>query len=268
MIETETVLFQIGSPNRYHPVVRMKENSNWNISRSRIWGVALHLLMAAFISETILAGGLIRLRTAYHRDFMRLAANYDSLLIVDERKTMFINIQRILRGDNSKGFNIHRTSFKCRPCREQPSTRGILDSAWPKRVWTIWFGIRHPWSTANYKTFFLFAHHRFLSDRFRCRPTGGYWHRNQNKRTREVHCRWHGNLASWTQDSGYVIELQTSGQPDLGSISTMPNFIRKWVLLNAGEILSSCWQHGRWPTGPAPSFWIRYNGNAINLKSL
>lgn len=266
--------------NRYQLVVRNEENLaekhtfNFTYAKVLVISVTLFVLImtgSLFLSKTLLAKWFDprHAQLEANRELARLVANYDSLLVVDEQKTLFINnFQRILRGDTAEGFQEPSQIVQSMAVPDAALDPSVADSAFRKEYEQTDLGFV---SVSNRKynelqeTFFFSPTTGFVSDKFDAKK-GHYGIDIVTKTNEPVKCIADGTVifASWTQDSGYVIGIQHQG--NLISVYKHNAELYKKVgtFVNAGEILSIVGNSGEMTNGPHLHFELWYNGNSIN----
>jgi murein DD-endopeptidase MepM/ murein hydrolase activator NlpD len=266
--------------NRYQLVVRNEENLaekhgfNFTWAKVIVVGITFFTLVmvgSLFLSKTLLAKWFDprHAQLEANRELARLAANYDSLLVVDEQKTLFIhNFQRILRGDTSQGFQEPSEIVQSMAVPNANLNPGMADSAFRKEYEQSDLGFIQE-NNRKYnelqETFFFSPTTGFVSDKFDAKKDH-YGIDIVTKTNEPVKCIADGTVvfASWTQDSGYVIGIQHQG--NLISVYKHNAELYKKVgtFVNAGEILSIVGNSGEMTNGPHLHFELWYNGNSIN----
>lgn len=266
--------------NRYQLVVRNEENLaekhgfNFTWAKVIVVGVtflSLLLVGSLFLSKTILAKWFDprHAQLEANRDLARLAANYDSLLIVDERKTMFINnIQRILRGDTSEGFQDPSEIIQMQAVPDAALDPTNADSTFRKEYEDSDLGyiaVNNRKYNELQETFFFSPTTGFVSNKFDAKEAH-YGIDIVTKTNEPVKCIADGTVvfASWTQDVGYVIGVQHQGNLISFYKHNAELYKKVGTFVNAGEILAIVGNTGEMTNGPHLHFELWYNGNAIN----
>lgn len=268
--------------NRYQLVVRNEENlaekHTFNFTYAKVLVVSVTLLTllfvgSLFLSKTVLAKWFDprHAQLEANKSLAALAVKVDSLVIEVDRKDKFIsNIQRILRGDTANGF---QDPTEILQSQTSPVTASDLelsqsDSAFRKeyeQADLAFISVSNRKYNELQETFYFSPTTGFVSDKFDA-VKGHYGIDVVTKTNETVKCIADGTviMASWTQDSGYVIAVQH--QANLISIYKHNAELLKKVgtFVNAGEILSIVGNSGEMTNGPHLHFELWYNGNPIN----
>jgi murein DD-endopeptidase MepM/ murein hydrolase activator NlpD len=265
--------------NRYQLVVRNEENlaekHGFSFTYAKVIVVSvtfLTLLMVGslFLSKTLLAKWFDprHAQLEANRELAKLHLNYDSLVNISEQRELFIqNFQRILRGDTSEGFQ-DPSAIMQQAAPNIDLDPGMADSAFRKEYEESDLGfiaVNNRKYNELQETFFFSPTTGFVSDKFDAKKPH-YGIDIVTKTNEPVKCIADGTviLASWTQDSGYVIGVQHQG--NLISMYKHNAVLHKKVgtFVNAGEILSIVGNSGEMTNGPHLHFELWYNGNPIN----
>lgn len=206
-----------------------------------------------------------------NRQLYELSIRVDSLAKEVDRKDRFIaNFQRVLSGDTSnfvdpakilKGETAPVT--KTSDLRPDPE-----DSVFRKEFEKSDLSLI-TYTNVKYRelqeTFFFSPITGFISDHYDVKK-GHYGIDIVAKTNEPVKCIADGMviIASWTQDSGYVIAVQHEG--NLISLYKHNSQLLKKVgtFVNAGDIISIVGNSGEMTDGPHLHFELWYNGNSLN----
>ena len=269
--------------NRYQLVVRNEENLaerntfSFTYAKVLFFSITFFTLLfvgSLFLSKTVLAKWFDPeyAQLEANKSLAELALKVDSLVIEVDRKDKFIsNIQRILRGDTANGF---QDPTEIMQSQTMPITASALDlsqadSAFRKEYEqsdVAFISVSSNKYNELQETFFFSPTTGFVSDKFDA--IEGHFGIDVVTKTNEpVKCIADGTviIASWTQDSGYVIAVQHQGNL-ISVYKHNAELIKKNVgtFVNAGEILSIVGNSGEMTNGPHLHFELWYNGNAIN----
>jgi murein DD-endopeptidase MepM/ murein hydrolase activator NlpD len=268
--------------NRYQLVVRNEENlaekHGFNFTYAKVLVVSITFFSllfvgSLFLSKTILAKWFDPeyAQLEANKDLAALDVKVDSLVIEVDRKDKFINnIQRILRGDTAGGFQDPSEILQSQSVPVSASALAFSesDSAFRKEYEQAdlsFVSISNKKYNELQETFFFSPTTGFVSDKFDAKK-GHYGIDVVTKANEPVKCIADGTviIASWTQDSGYVIAVQHQG--NLMSVYKHNAELLKKVgtFVNAGEILSIVGNSGEMTNGPHLHFELWYNGNSIN----
>jgi murein DD-endopeptidase MepM/ murein hydrolase activator NlpD len=230
----------------------------------------LLMVGSLFLSKTLLAKWFDprHAQLEANRELARLAVGYDSITTVLEQRELFIqNFQRILRGDTSDGFQ-DPSAIMQQAAPNIDLDPGMADSAFRKEYEESDLGfiaVNNRKYNELQETFFFSPTTGFISDKFNAKKPH-YGIDIVTKTNEPVKCIADGTviIASWTQDSGYVIGVQHQG--NLISIYKHNAVLHKKVgtFVNAGDILSIVGNSGEMTNGPHLHFELWYNGNPIN----
>ena len=269
---------------RYQLIIRNEENFAektslaFTYSKIILFSVILFvmmLLISLFLVKTILAKWFDprHAQLEANRKLYELAIRVDSLSVEVDRKDKFIaNFQRVLSGDTSNFVDPAQIlRGEDQPLGNsgspdlQPDAR---DSAFRKDFETSDLSLI-PYASVKYRelqeTFFFTPITGFISDHYDVKK-GHYGIDVVAKTNEPVKCIADGSviLASWTQDSGYVIAIQHRG--NLISVYKHNAELLKKVgtFVNAGDIIAIVGNSGEMTDGPHLHFELWYNGNSLN----
>jgi murein DD-endopeptidase MepM/ murein hydrolase activator NlpD len=268
--------------NRYQLVIRNEENlaekNTFSFTYAKVLVVSITLFFLLFVGSLFLSKSLLakwfdprHAQLEANKSLAMLAVKVDSLVIEVDRKDKFINnIQRILRGDTAEGFQDPSEIIQS---QTEPVSASALafsesDSAFRKEYEQAdlsFISVNNRKYNELQETFFFSPTTGFVSDKFDAKK-GHYGIDVVTKANEAVKCIADGTviIASWTQDSGYVIAVQHQG--NLMSVYKHNAQLLKKVgtFVNAGEILSIVGNSGEMTNGPHLHFELWYNGNSIN----
>lgn len=267
---------------RYQLVIRNEENLSekttlaFTYAKVLVFSVVVFVVLfvvALFLSETLLAKWFDprHAQLEANKQLVELATKVDSLALEVDRKDKFIqNFQRILSGDTASEFVDPAQSLAGeRPVR----VVGSMDPAQADSVFRREFEKSQQASVAltNNKlkelqqTFLFTPITGFISGRYDVKK-GHYGIDVVAKKNEFVKCIADGTviMRDWTQDSGYVIAIQHSG--NLISIYKHNAELLKKVgnFVKAGEIISIVGNSGEMTDGPHLHFELWYNGSSLN----
>jgi murein DD-endopeptidase MepM/ murein hydrolase activator NlpD len=268
--------------NRYQLVVRNEENlaekHTFNFTYAKVLVVSITFFSLLFVGSLYLSKTLLAKwfdpryqQLEANKSLAALAVKVDSLVIEVDRKDKFINnIQRILRGDTAGGFQDPSEILQSQspPVSDEALAFSESDSAFRKEYEQAdlsFVSVSNKKYNELQETFFFSPATGFVSDRFDAKK-GHYGIDVVTKTNETVKCIADGTviIASWTQDSGYVIAVQHQG--NLMSVYKHNAQLLQKVgtFVNAGEILSIVGNSGEMTNGPHLHFELWYNGNSIN----
>jgi murein DD-endopeptidase MepM/ murein hydrolase activator NlpD len=201
-----------------------------------------------------------------------LAVKVDSLAVEVDHKDQFIqNLQRILRGDTSSGFVDPAKSLMVEnaPVKAMSDLKLTApDSQFRKDFEKTEFAMVSL-NERKYRDlqgiFFFTPITGFISDKYDVKKA--HFGIDIVAKTNEpVKCVADGTvlMASWTQDSGYVIAVQHRGnlvsvyKHNAGLLKKVGSFV------NAGDIISIVGNSGEMTDGPHLHFELWHNGNSLN----
>lgn len=268
---------------RYQLIIRNEENFAektslaFTYSKIILFSVILFvmmLLISLFLVKTVLEKWFDprHAQREANRRLYELAVKVDSLSVEIDRKDKFIaNFQRVLSGDTSNFID----PAEVLKGGDQPvakTTADLIpdgrDSAFRKDFEESDLSLI---SYANVKyrelqeTVFFTPINGFISDHYDVKK-GHYGVDVVAKTNEPVKSIADGTviMASWTQDSGYVLAIQHRG--NLISVYKHNAELLKKVgtFVNAGDIVSIVGNSGEMTDGPHLHFELWYNGNSLN----
>lgn len=268
---------------KYQLVIRNEENlaekSNVGFTYAKLLVISITLFILLFsisllLSKTLLAKWFDpkHAQMEANKKLYELAVKVDSLALEVERKDQFIqNFQRILSGDTSSGFV---DPAKVLGGQNKPITAvdnmnlAPADSQFRKDFEQSEMAMI-TLTSGKYRelqeTFFFSPITGFVSDHYDVKKSH-YGIDIVAKTNEPVKSIADGTvvLSSWTQDSGYVIAVQHSG--NLVSVYKHNAELLKKVgsFVNAGDIISIVGNSGEMTDGPHLHFELWYNGNSLN----
>jgi len=268
---------------KYQLVIRKEENleetSSLGFTYARILVVAFVLFMlifaaSLFLSQTLLARWFDPRYAQRETDkkLYQLQLRFDSLAQEEEEKAEFIaNFKRVFNGDTTSGLVDAPTALKEQTKPIKPISKARLapsDSQFRRDFEQTELSLISLTSSKYNElseTFFFTPINGFISNRYDVKK-GHFGVDIVAKTSEPVKCIADGTvlLASWTQDSGYVIAIQHRG--NLISVYKHNAELLKKVgsFVNAGEIISIVGNTGEMTTGPHLHFELWYNGNSLN----
>jgi murein DD-endopeptidase MepM/ murein hydrolase activator NlpD len=230
-------------------------------------------VVSLFLAETLLAKWFDprHAQLEANKQLFTLATKVDSLALEVDRKDKFIqNFQRILSGDTASEFVDPAQNL----AGERPvKIVGTMNAAQSDSVFRKEFEKSQLASVAltsnKYRelqqTFFFTPITGFISDHYDVKK-GHFGIDVVAKKNEPVKCIADGTviIRDWTQDSGYVIAIQHTG--NLISIYKHNAELLKKVgtFVNAGEIISIVGNSGEMTDGPHLHFELWYNGSSLN----
>lgn len=267
---------------KYQLVIRNDENLEekttvgFTYAKVMVISIALFLILFAgslFLSKTLLAKWFDpkHAQMEANKRLYELALKVDSLATEVNQKDMFIqNFQRILSGDTSGGFSDPAQSIGISSTSKPLDSLKLApgDSSFRKEFERNEFGMVSL-SATKYRDlgeiFFFTPITGFISDKYDVKK-GHFGVDIVAKSNEPVKCLADGMviMASWTQDSGYVIAVQH--RSNLVSVYKHNAGLLKKVgsFVNAGEIISIVGNSGELTDGPHLHFEMWYNGNSLN----
>ncbi len=265
---------------KYQLVIRNEENLAERSTTGFTYAKILIIIVSAFIiifssslflSKTLLAKWFDpkHEQMEQNKKLLSLAMKVDSLALEVDRKDKFIlNFQRILSGDTTSDFADPAKSFEGVE-KPRKATGNIklapTDSSFRKEFEQSDLSISLKSNRDLERTFFFTPITGFVSDKYN-QKKNHYGIDIVTKANEPVKCIADGTviLASWTQDSGYVIVVQHAG--NLLSVYKHNAELLKKVgnFVNAGDIVSIVGNSGEMTDGPHLHFELWYNGNSLN----
>jgi murein DD-endopeptidase MepM/ murein hydrolase activator NlpD len=268
---------------KYQLVIRNEENlaekSTIGFTYAKVLVISVAIFTMIFIGSLFLSKTLLakwfdpkHAQMEANKKLYELALKVDSLAHEVDRKDKFIlNFQRVLSGDTSSGFVDPATqlggqdkmvkavgNMKLAPSDSQ--FRKEFEQSEQSLI-TLTSGKYRELQ----ETFFFSPITGFVSDHYDLKK--GHFGIDIVAKTNEpVKCIADGTvlMASWTQDSGYVIAVQHRG--NLISLYKHNAELLKKVgtFVTAGDIISIVGNSGEMTDGPHLHFELWYNGNSLN----
>ncbi len=268
---------------KYQLVIRNEENLaekttiGFTYAKVLVLSISVFLLLfvlSLFLSKTLLAKWFDpkHAQMEANKKLYELALQVDSLAVEVDRKDKFIqNFQRILSGDTSTGFVDPAIELKgeVKPASAVGNLKlAPSDSQFRKDFEQTELSLITLTNSKNrelQETFFFSPITGLVSDKYDLKK-GHYGLDIVAKANEPVKCIADGTviMASWTQDSGYVIGIQHRG--NIISLYKHNAELLKKVgsFVNAGEIISIVGNSGEMTDGPHLHFELWYNGNPLN----
>lgn len=268
---------------KYQLVIRNEENlaekTTFGFTYAKLLVLSITLFIAIFglslyLSKTILAKWFDprHAQMEANKKLYELALKVDSLAIEVDRKDRFIyNFQRILRGDTSTGFDDPSSEFsdQLTPAKAVGNMNlAATDSQFRQEFEQSELSLITLTSSKQRElqdTYFFTPITGFISDHYDLKKSH-YGVDVVAKTNEPVKSIADGTviMASWTQDSGYVMAIQHRG--NLLSVYKHNAELLKKVgtFVNAGEIISIVGNSGEMTDGPHLHFELWYNGNPQN----
>jgi murein DD-endopeptidase MepM/ murein hydrolase activator NlpD len=268
---------------KYQLVIRNEENLaekttlGFTYAKVLVISISVFLLLfvlSLFLSKTLLAKWFDpkHAQMEANKKLYELALQVDSLAVEVDRKDKFIqNFQRILSGDTSTGFVDPAIELKgeVKPASAVGNLKlAPSDSQFRKDFEQTELSLITLTNSKNrelQETFFFSPITGLISDKYDLKK-GHYGLDIVAKANEPVKCIADGTviIASWTQDSGYVIGVQHRG--NIISLYKHNAELLKKVgsFVNAGEIISIVGNSGEMTDGPHLHFELWYNGNPLN----
>ncbi|MEK6780867.1 MAG: M23 family metallopeptidase [Bacteroidota bacterium] len=267
---------------KYLLVIRNEENlaekSTMGFTYAKVLVILVLVFMLIFVGSLYLSKTLLakwfdprHAQVEANKKLYELALKVDSLAQEVDRKDNFIlNFQRVLSGDTSNGFvdPASQLSGQDKPIKPVGNMRlAPTDSQFRKEFEQSELSLIT--LTGKYRelqeTFFFSPITGFISDHYNLKK--GHFGIDVVAKTSEpVKCIADGTvlIASWTQDSGYVIAVQHSS--NLISLYKHNAVLLKKVgtFVTAGDIISIVGNSGEMTDGPHLHFELWYNGNSLN----
>lgn len=268
---------------KYQLVIRNEENlaekSTVGFTYAKVLVISVAIFMIIFVGSLFLSKTLLakwfdpkHAQMEANKKLYELALKVDSLALEVDRKDKFIlNFQRVLSGDTSNGFEDPAAQLG----EENKPIKGVgdmklapSDSQFRKDFEQSELSLI-TLTSGKYRelqeTFFFSPITGFVSDHYDVKK--GHFGIDVVAKTNEpVKCIADGTvlMASWTQDSGYVIAVQHRG--NLISLYKHNAELLKKVgtFVTAGDIISIVGNSGEMTDGPHLHFELWYNGNSLN----
>lgn len=268
---------------KYQLVIRNEENlaekSNFGFTYAKLLVISITFFILTFSLSMLLAKTVLAkwfdpkfAQMEANKKLYELAIKVDSLAIeVDNKDRFIMNFQRILSGDTSSGF-IDPAEALGNENRSIPSVSDMKlapsDSQFRKEFEQTEMSLV-ALTSSKYRElqemFFFSPITGFVSDPYDLRKN--HFGIDIVAKTNEpVKAIADGTVivASWTQDSGYVLAVQHRG--NLISVYKHNAELLKKVgnFVNAGDIISIVGNSGEMTDGPHLHFELWYNGNSLN----
>jgi murein DD-endopeptidase MepM/ murein hydrolase activator NlpD len=271
---------------KYQLVIRNEENlaekSTFGFTYAKLLVLSVSAFILIFIGSLFLSKTLLAKwfdprheQMQANKKLYELAVKVDSLALEVDRKDKFIqNFQHILRGDTSTGFVDPARSLgvEIKPVTAVGNLKLVAsDSLFRKEFEQSEMSVSLTKSKYRdlQETFFFSPITGFISDKYDIKK-GHYGIDIVAKTNETVQSIADGTviMASWTQDSGYVIIIQHRGNLisvykhnaglNAGLLKKVGSFV------NAGDIISIVGNSGEMTDGPHLHFELWYNGNSLN----
>jgi murein DD-endopeptidase MepM/ murein hydrolase activator NlpD len=269
--------------NKYQLVIRNEENlaekSTIGFTYAKVLVISVAVFMLIFVGSLFLSKTLLakwfdpkHAQMEANKKLYELALKVDSLAHEVDRKDKFIlNFQRILSGDTSSGFVDPASQLVGQDKLVKAVGNMKLapsDSQFRKDFEQTELSLINL-TSGKYRelqeTFFFSPITGFVSDHYDLKK-GHFGIDIVAKANEPVKCVADGTvlMASWTQDSGYVIAVQHRG--NLISLYKHNAELLKKVgtFVTAGDIISIVGNSGEMTDGPHLHFELWYNGNSLN----
>lgn len=270
--------------NRYLLIIRNEENFAEKTTFSFTYAKVILLVVTLFIILMALSLFLVNtLLTQWfdprhaqmeaNKKLYELSVKVDSLSQeVDEKDNFIKNFQRVLSGDTTDAFNSYERNISNNnnSLTDEVNVAKLspIDSQFRQEFEQTDLSILN-FGNASYnelqELFFFSPINGFISAPYKVKE-GHYGVDVVAKKNEPVKCVADGTviMASWTQDSGYVIAIQHRG--NLISVYKHNAELLKKVgnFVNAGEIISIIGNTGELTDGPHLHFELWYNGNSVN----
>ena len=266
--------------NRYLLIIRNEENFAEKSTFSFTYARLILLATIAFI--VLMALSLLLTRTVLKQWFdpryeqmqssrrlAELTVKVDSLEMEVMSKDRFINnFKRVLSGDTTDAFSDMDNVASSNPVVEQDidvSRVAPVDSIFRRQFEQSDISLINPAGNQALDVFLFAPLSGLVSAPYNVKE-GHYGVDVVAKKNEPVKCVADGTviMASWTQDSGYVIAVQHRN--DLISVYKHNAELLKKVgnFVNAGEIISIIGNTGDLTDGPHLHFELWSNGNSVN----
>jgi murein DD-endopeptidase MepM/ murein hydrolase activator NlpD len=270
--------------NRYLLIIRNEENFAEKSTFSFTYAKVILLTVTVFILLMALSLFLVKTLLAQwfdprhaqmeaNKQLYELAIKVDSLSQeVDEKDKFIKNFQHVLSGDTLGSLQeyekVATNNAEAINSSVDVSKLSPVDSQFRQEFEQTDLSLLK-FATASYnelqEIFFFSPISGFVSAPYQVKE-GHYGVDIVAKKNEPVKCVADGTviMASWTQDSGYVISVQHRG--NLISVYKHNAELLKKVgnFVNAGEIISIIGNTGELTDGPHLHFELWYNGNSVN----
>ncbi len=267
---------------KYQLVIRNEENLSekttvaFTYAKVLVFSITLFILFFAaslFLSKTLLAKWFDpkHAQLEANKQLYAMALKVDSLALeVDHKDKFILNFQRILSGDTSSGFVDPAEALSTEiPVKSSGSMKlAPEDSLFRKDFEKSELSLVALTKNTNseLQSIFLFPPLTgFISDHYDVKKSH-YGIDIVSKKNEPVKAIADGTviMASWTQDSGYVIALQHPGNM-ISVYKHNAELLKKvGTFVNAGDIISIVGNSGEMTDGPHLHFELWYNGNSVN----
>lgn len=270
--------------NKYLLIIRNEENFAEKSTLSFTYAKVILLAVTIFIVLMLLSLFLVKTLLAQWFDprhaqiesnkrLMALQVKVDSLAIeVDQKDRFILNFQRVLSGDTAQVYEAYddqvNTGGTIVNSDVDVSTLSPIDSQFRQEFEQTDLSLLR-FASASFndlqEIFFFSPIDGFVSAPYNVRE-GHFGLDIVAKKNEPVKCVADGTviMASWTQDSGYVIAIQHRGnvisvyKHNAELLKEVGNFV------NAGEIISIIGNTGDLTDGPHLHFELWYNGTSVN----
>ena len=268
---------------KYQLVIRNEENlaekSNFAFTYAKLLVVLITFFIVVFslsmlLSKTVLAKWFDpkHAQMEANKKLYELAIKVDSLSVeVDNKDKFIMNFQRILSGDTSSGF--------IDPVEALGNDNKVVPSINDMKLAPSDAQFRKEFEQSEMSLVALTSNkYRELQEMFFFSPITGFISDHYDlkkshfgidivaKTNEPVKAIADGTviMASWTQDSGYVMAVQHRG--NLISVYKHNAELLKKVgnFVNAGDIISIVGNSGEMTDGPHLHFELWYNGSSLN----
>lgn len=270
--------------NRYLLIIRNEENFAEKTTFSYTYAKVILLLVTVFILLMVLSLFLVNTLLAQwfdprhaqveaNRNLYELRLKVDSLAQeVDEKDRFILNFQRVLSGDTTEAYNDYegKIDSDSEPLNGDIDVAKIspIDSQFRQEFEQTDLSLLN-FSNASYnelqELFFFSPIDGFVSAAYKVKE-GHFGVDIVAGKNEPVKCVADGTviMASWTQDSGYVLAIQH--RSNLISVYKHNAELLKKVgnFVNAGEIIAIIGNTGELTDGPHLHFELWYNGNSVN----
>ncbi len=267
---------------RYQLIIRNEENFaektslGFTYSKLILFSFLLFItvfVMCLFLVETVLEKWFDPRyeQMVMNQQLYGLALKVDSLALEVDRKDRFISsFRRVLNGDTTDFRDPNEILRVENEPLSRPSELKLAptDSAFRRdfeKSELSLISLPNVKRQELHESFFFSPITGFISDRYNVKK-GHYGVDIVAKTNEPVKCIADGTVlfSSWTQDAGYVMMIQHSG--NLISVYKHNAELYKKVgtFVNAGEIIALVGNSGELTNGPHLHFELWYNGNSLN----
>ena len=268
---------------KYQLVIRNEENlaekSTVGFTYAKVLVISVAVFTIIFIGSLFLSKTLLakwfdpkHAQMEANKRLYELALKVDSLALEVDRKDKFIlNFQRILSGDTSSGFvdPASQLGGQDKPVKAVGNMKLAASDSQFRKEFEQSEQSLITLTSGKYRelqeTFFFSPITGFVSDHYDVKK--GHFGVDIVAKTNEpVKCIADGTvlMASWTQDSGYVIGIQHGGNL-ISFYKHNAELLKKvGTFVTAGDIISIVGNSGEMTDGPHLHFELWYNGNSLN----